>query len=121
MRIADDGRPVQKYKQRKSRSRSRSRSQDKDKGKYVTSNTRATIPMKLDGEDKELLSIKHQYLGLNREKKKVLKPSEKFKNIFNFEWDATEDTFTNLNPLYHNKMDSAQALNGKQYQIKHDN
>jgi len=41
-----------------------------------------------------------QYLGLNREKKKVLKPSEKFKNIFNFEWDSSEDTSYDANPLY---------------------
>jgi ATP-dependent RNA helicase DDX23/PRP28 len=39
-------------------------------------------------------------LGLNREKKKILKPSEKFKNIFNFEWDSTEDTSIDYNPLY---------------------
>lgn len=45
-----------------------------------------------------------QYLGLNREKKKILKPSEKFKNIFNFEWDATEDTSIDVNPLYANRI-----------------
>lgn len=46
------------------------------------------------------MSIKMQYLGLNKEKKKILKPSEKFKNIFNFEWDAIEDTSIDYNPLY---------------------
>lgn len=40
--------------------------------------------MILEGEDKQLVSLKNAYLGLNREKKKLLKPSEKFKNIFNF-------------------------------------
>ena len=49
--------------------------------------------MKITGEDKELQSIKMQYLGLNREKKKMLRPSEKFKNIFNFEWDDNEGHF----------------------------
>ena len=39
-------------------------------------------------------------MGLNKEKKKVLKPSEKFKNIFNFEWDESEDTSYDANPLY---------------------
>ena len=34
-----------------------------------------------------------QYLGLNREKKKMLRPSEKFKNIFNFEWDDNQGNF----------------------------
>ena len=41
------------------------------------------------------------YLGLNREKKKMIKPSEKFKNIFNFEWDTSEDTSFDINPLYY--------------------
>lgn len=36
-----------------------------------------------------------QYLGLNKEKKKMLRPSEKFKNIFNFEWDDNEGNFLN--------------------------
>lgn len=52
------------------------------------------------------MSIKLQYLGLNREKKKILKPSEKFKNIFNFEWDCTEDTSIDFNPLYQNRMEA---------------
>jgi ATP-dependent RNA helicase DDX23/PRP28 len=50
-----------------------------------------------------------QYLGLNKEKKKMLKPSEKFKNIFNFEWDATEDT-SDFNALYTNRV-NLKALN----------
>ncbi len=69
----------------------------------MTSNTRATIPLKIKGEDKELQSIKIQYLGLNKEKKKLLKPSEKFKNIFNFEWDENDDTSYDTNPLYQNR------------------
>ncbi len=40
------------------------------------------------------------YLGLSKLKRKLLKPSEKFKNIFNFEWDASEDTSVDTNPLY---------------------
>ena len=52
--------------------------------RYVTSNTRARERVILEGEDKQLVSLKNSYLGLNREKKKLLKPSEKFKNIFNF-------------------------------------
>lgn len=34
----------------------------------------------------------------------MLKPSEKFKNIFNFEWDKSEDTSYDYNPLYKNRM-----------------
>lgn len=39
----------------------------------------------------------------------MLKPSEKFKNIFNFEWDATEDT-SDFNALYTNRV-NLKALN----------
>lgn len=45
-----------------------------------------------------------QYLGLNKHKKKVLKPSEKFRNIFNFEWDHQEDTSQDYNPLYKDRI-----------------
>jgi ATP-dependent RNA helicase DDX23/PRP28 len=40
---------------------------------------------------------------MNKEKKKILKPSEKFKNIFNFEWDPSEDTSQDINPIYAKK------------------
>ena len=46
------------------------------------------------------------YLGLNKEKKKILKPSEKFRNIFNFEWDVSEDTAYDTNPMYNNRTDA---------------
>lgn len=58
-----------------------------------------------------------QYLGLNKEKKKILKPSEKFKNIFNFEWDATEDTSIDFNPLYMNRI-IASGLHSKAQEDK---
>jgi len=49
---------------------------------------------------KELESIKKQYLGQEKVKKRVVKPSEKFK--FNFDWENSEDTSKDLNPLYNN-------------------
>ena len=36
-------------------------------------------------------------------KRRVQKPSEKFRTIFNFEWDASEDTSQEINPLYAKK------------------
>lgn len=39
-------------------------------------------------------------MGLNREKRRLQKPSEKFKSNFNFEWDESEDTSVDVNPLY---------------------
>ncbi|RMZ56486.1 hypothetical protein APUTEX25_001333 [Auxenochlorella protothecoides] len=50
--------------------------------------------------ERELELIKQQYLGTNKQKKKVLKATERFK--FVFDWDAKEDTSRDLNPLYQN-------------------
>ena len=44
--------------------------------------------------------IKQQYLGGEKQKKRILRPSEKFR--FNFDWDAADDTSRDLNPLYNN-------------------
>lgn len=41
---------------------------------------------------KMLEQIRDHYLGLKKEKRKIQKPSEKFRNIFNFEWNPIEDT-----------------------------
>ena len=49
-------------------------------------------------KEKELELIKQQYLGADKQKKRIMKPSDKFK--FNFDWDAGEDTSKDLNPLY---------------------
>ena len=54
--------------------------------------------------------IKKQYLGGEKLKKKMLKPSEKFK--FNFDWEAGDDTSKDLNPLYINTHE-AQLLFGR--------
>ncbi|VEV57943.1 ATP-dependent RNA helicase DDX23, putative [Plasmodium vinckei vinckei] len=65
--------------------------------------------------ERELEIIKQQYLGLNKHKKKMQKPSEKFRNIFNFEWDKSEDTSKNdSNPLYQNRLEP-QLLFGRGY------
>lgn len=93
----------------KSKSRSRSRSDSKERGsKYMTSNTRATEKIAIinSNDNPEIQNIKISYLGLNKQKKKILKPSEKFKNIFNFKWDSSDDTSVDYNPLYKNKIQS---------------
>ncbi|KAJ0966418.1 hypothetical protein J5N97_027556 [Dioscorea zingiberensis] len=49
--------------------------------------------------EKEIEAIKEKYLGLKKPKKRVIKPSEKFR--FSFEWDNTEDTSeARARPLY---------------------
>lgn len=55
--------------------------------------------------EKELELIKQQYLGQEKVKKRVLKPSEKFR--FNFDWDVGDDTSRDLNPLYNNPHEAA--------------
>ncbi len=60
--------------------------------------------------EKQREALKRQYLGSKKEKKKVLKPSEKFR--FSFDWDATDDTSRDLNPLYQNKHET-QLLFGR--------
>jgi len=56
-----------------------------------------------DEREKEKFStvIKDRYLGKKKKKKAVVPPSQKFK--FSFDWEATEDTATDLNPLYMQK------------------
>jgi ATP-dependent RNA helicase DDX23/PRP28 len=56
-------------------------------------------------DPKVLEAIRIQYLGQKKQKKKVLKPSEKFK--FSFDWDMNDDTSRDLNPLYQDRPDTA--------------
>ncbi|RLN54945.1 hypothetical protein BBJ29_007544 [Phytophthora kernoviae] len=62
-------------------------------------------PLLEAGESKALQALKDQYLGKKVKKKKVVKASEKFSKIFQFDWEATEDTSADLNPLYARKLD----------------
>eukprot|EP00932_Pfiesteria_piscicida_P020861 SRR837773.7660.p1 GENE.SRR837773.7660~~SRR837773.7660.p1 ORF type:complete len:676 (-),score=320.66 SRR837773.7660:267-2090(-) len=65
--------------------------------------------------EKELELIKRYYLGMKDAKKKMQKPSEKFRNIFNFEWNADDDTMRgDNNPLY-TKRCEPQLLFGRGY------
>ncbi|KAJ8524790.1 hypothetical protein ON010_g16326 [Phytophthora cinnamomi] len=72
-------------------------------------------PALLDpSEAKALQALKDQYLGKTVKKKKVVKASEKFSKIFQFDWEASEDTSTDLNPLYAHRMD-VNLLYGRGY------
>lgn len=72
---------------------------DKDKDKEKKKDTEAEKLI----DPKELEQMKLAYLGQKKEKKKIIKPSEKFK--FVFDWDEDEDTSKDLNPLYSAKPD----------------
>lgn len=62
--------------------------------------------MVLDKErEQELELIKQQYLGVERKKRKITKAADRFK--FVFDWDASEDTSRDLNPLYQDPHEAA--------------
>lgn len=65
-------------------------------------------------EEKAIQAIKDQYLGKRAQRKKVVKASEKFSKNFQFDWEATEDTSTDLNPLYAKRLD-VNLLYGRGY------
>jgi ATP-dependent RNA helicase DDX23/PRP28 len=65
--------------------------------------------------DHELKAIRDHYLGIREKKKRILKPSEKFARIFQFDWEEKDDTARNdMNPLYNHKLD-INALYGRGY------
>jgi ATP-dependent RNA helicase DDX23/PRP28 len=55
--------------------------------------------------EKEVEMIKGQYMGMIKEKKRVIRHGDKFKQVFMMDWDASEDTSQDINPLYANKHD----------------
>mmetsp|Transcript_22435 Transcript_22435/g.51761 ORF Transcript_22435/g.51761 Transcript_22435/m.51761 type:complete len:862 (-) Transcript_22435:104-2689(-) len=60
--------------------------------------------------EKEMQKVKARYLGEGKVKKKVVKVTDKFR--FAFDWEASEDTSADANPLY-NKKHEAQLLFGR--------
>ena len=56
-------------------------------------------------KEAELAQLKEAYMGGEKVKKKVAKASDRFK--FKFDWEHTEDTSRDLNPLYDKKHDAA--------------
>ncbi|EFJ18460.1 hypothetical protein SELMODRAFT_165735 [Selaginella moellendorffii] len=62
-------------------------------------------------------AIKEQYLGTKKLKKRVVKPSEKFR--FSFDWENTEDTSRDMNPIYQNPHE-AQLLFGRGFRAGMD-
>ncbi|RID66944.1 hypothetical protein BRARA_D02052 [Brassica rapa] len=67
--------------------------------------------------EKELDAIKEQYLGGKKPKKRVIRPSEKFR--FSFDWENTEDTSRDMNALYQNPHE-AQLLFGRGFRAGMD-
>ncbi|KAG1334697.1 DEAD-box ATP-dependent RNA helicase 21-like [Cocos nucifera] len=77
------------------------RARDRDRDEEARSRERARLEKLAERErEKELDAIKEQYLGSKKPKKRVIKPSEKFR--FSFDWENTEDTSRDMNTLYQN-------------------
>lgn len=63
----------------------------------------------------EIKAIREHYLGGGEKKRKIIKPSEKFAKIFQFDWEEHDDTTRNdLNPLYNQRV-KINALFGRGY------
>ena len=63
----------------------------------------------------EIKAIREHYLGGAEKKRKIIKPSEKFAKIFQFDWEEHDDTTRNdLNPLYNQRV-KINALFGRGY------
>jgi ATP-dependent RNA helicase DDX23/PRP28 len=52
---------------------------------------------------REVQLIKEKHLGLNKERKKVNRPGDKFKQVFSDTWDAADDTSRDAFSLYSNR------------------
>ncbi|KAL6551350.1 Envelope glycoprotein gp160 [Orobanche minor] len=77
------------------------RNRDKERQDEQKDRERARLEKLADRErETELAAIKEQYLGSKKPKKRVIKPSEKFR--FSFDWENTEDTSRDMNSLYQN-------------------
>ncbi|GMH12463.1 hypothetical protein Nepgr_014304 [Nepenthes gracilis] len=80
-------------------------------GEYVKARERPKLEELAERErEEEIEAIKEQYLGSRKPKKRVVKPSEKFR--FSFDWDITEEAISDTNPLYQNRHE-AQLLFGR--------
>ncbi|CAN0124462.1 unnamed protein product [Ectocarpus fasciculatus] len=65
--------------------------------------------------DHEVKAIRDHYLGAKEQKRKVVRQSDKFQKIFQFDWEAADDTARNdLNPLYNNRV-KINSLFGRGY------
>ncbi|KAF2290899.1 hypothetical protein GH714_016319 [Hevea brasiliensis] len=100
------------------RSSRRERDREREREEEAKARERTRLEKLADRErEKELESIKEQYLGSKKPKKRVIKPSEKFR--FSFDWENTEDTSRDMNSLYQNPHE-AQLLFGRGFRAGMD-
>ena len=94
------------------------RNRDRERDEETKARERIRLEKLAERErEKELDAIKEQYLGSKKPKKRVIKPSEKFR--FSFDWENTEDTSRDMNSLYQNPHE-AQLLFGRGFRAGMD-
>ncbi|XVF29244.1 hypothetical protein REPUB_Repub15cG0104400 [Reevesia pubescens] len=112
----DRDRDRQRERDRESERRNREREREREE--EAKARERARLEKLAERErEKELDAIKEQYLGSKKPKKRVIKPSEKFR--FSFDWENTEDTSRDMNSLYQNPHE-AQLLFGRGFRAGMD-
>ncbi|XWS22282.1 hypothetical protein CRYUN_Cryun29cG0021000 [Craigia yunnanensis] len=108
----------QRERDRESERRNREREREREREEESKARERARLEKLAERErGKELDAIKEQYLGSKKPKKRVIKPSEKFR--FSFDWENTEDTSRDMNSLYQNPHE-AQLLFGRGFRAGMD-
>ncbi|CAH2059545.1 unnamed protein product [Thlaspi arvense] len=94
------------------------RIRDREREEEAKAREKARVEKLVERErEKELDAIKEQYLGGKKPKKRVIRPSEKFR--FSFDWENTEDTSRDMNALYQNPHE-AQLLFGRGFRAGMD-
>ncbi|KAI3863509.1 hypothetical protein MKW92_015377 [Papaver armeniacum] len=94
------------------------RNREREREEESRSREKSRVEKQVEREkEKELDAIKEQYLGTKKPKKRVIKPSEKFR--FSFDWENTEDTSRDMNALYQNPHE-AQLLFGRGFRAGMD-
>ncbi|CAI9275258.1 unnamed protein product [Lactuca saligna] len=113
-RDRDTDRERERERERDSERRNRDRQRDEEN----KARERACLEKLAERErEKELDAIKEQYLGSKKPKKRVIKPSDKFR--FSFDWENTEDTSRDMNILYQNSHE-ARLLFGRGFRAGMD-
>ncbi|XP_052625194.1 DEAD-box ATP-dependent RNA helicase 21 [Lactuca sativa] len=113
-RDIDRDRERERERERDSERRNRDRERDEEN----KARERACLEKLAERErEKELDAIKEQYLGSKKPKKRVIKPSDKFR--FSFDWENTEDTSRDMNILYQNSHE-ARLLFGRGFRAGMD-
>ncbi|MFQ6627942.1 hypothetical protein Gotur_007756, partial [Gossypium turneri] len=107
----------QRERDRESERRNREREREEEAKARERARSEKLAEREREKELEELEAIKEQYLGSKKPKKRVIKPSEKFR--FSFDWENTEDTSRDMNSLYQNPHE-AQLLFGRGFRAGMD-